>query len=120
MAEITKDNRLEPRELRSVAPPASSAPGLRRPRPACILAPDPPDCAARQRAHSSVVEHRPFKPRVEGSRPSGLTPQLRKTPSSRGLGHPPFTQVTRVRIPLGSRCKRNQTPFSYGGEVRVS
>lgn len=42
-------------------------------RPACILAPDPPDCAARQRAHSSVVEHRPFKPRVEGSKPSGLT-----------------------------------------------
>src|SRR4051812_26779060 len=24
------------------------------------------------------------------------------------------------RIPLGSRCKRNQTPFSDGGEVRVS
>lgn len=31
-----------------------------------------------RRAHSSVVEHRPFKPRVEGSRPSGLTrsPQI--------------------------------------------
>src|SRR5262249_22221538 len=26
-----------------------------------------------RRAHSSVVEHRPFKPRVEGSKPSGLT-----------------------------------------------
>ena len=29
---------------------------------------------AAPRAHSSVVEHRPFKPRVEGSIPSGLTP----------------------------------------------
>jgi hypothetical protein len=30
-------------------------------------------------------------------------PSLRTSPSSRGLGHRPFTAVTRVRIPLGAR-----------------
>ena len=48
------------------------------------------------------VEHRPFKPMVEGSNPSGLTTP---TPSSRGLGHRPFTPATRVQIPLGSQLK---------------
>jgi hypothetical protein len=33
----------------------------------------------------------------------GTIAQPRTSPSSRGLGHRPFTAVTRVRIPLGAR-----------------
>jgi hypothetical protein len=34
---------------------------------------------------------------------AGKIAQPRTSPSSRGLGHRPFTAVTRVRIPLGAR-----------------
>ena len=33
----------------------------------------------------------------------GKIGEPRTSPSSRGLGHRPFTAVTRVRIPLGAR-----------------
>src|SRR6185436_12213354 len=46
---------------------------VRPPRRHLAFSPQIIQIAARLRAHSSVVEHRPFKPRVEGSRPSGLT-----------------------------------------------
>ena len=34
---------------------------------------------------------------------TGILTQPHTSPSSRGLGHRPFTAVTRVRIPLGAR-----------------
>ena len=34
---------------------------------------------------------------------AGKIGEPRTSPSSRGLGHRPFTAVTRVRIPLGAR-----------------
>src|ERR1700692_1463862 len=42
--------------------------------------------------------------------PTGVCHELsdHKTLSSRGLGHRPFTAVTRVRIPLGSPMLRRQ------------
>src|SRR5437763_1700997 len=37
-----------------------------------------------------------------------------KTLSSSGLGHSPFTGVTRVRIPLGSPIVSSESPFLEG------
>ncbi len=39
---------------------------------------------------------------VGGSIPPGSTKVLYASPSSRGLGHRPFTAATGVRIPLGT------------------
>ena len=49
---------------------------------------------------AQLAEHRPFKPVVEGSNPSPLTPFL--SPSSSGPGLRPFTPATGVRLPLGT------------------
>ena len=40
------------------------------------------------------------------------------TPSSRGLGHRPFTAVTGVRIPVGSPLKPPKGGFFYGEILR--
>src|SRR5262245_52488797 len=63
---------------------------------------------------------------VDGSIPSGST-RLRagirgpaKSPSSRGLGHNPFTVATGVRIPVGTpfrrRACRSRVLWSYVGQ----
>src|SRR5581483_4584700 len=44
---------------------------------------------------------RPLQPRVDPS-PTGRYKPAAPSPSSRGLGHRPFTAVTGVRIPLGT------------------
>ena len=49
---------------------------------------------------AQLVEHRPFKPVVEGSKPSPLTAYV--SPSSSGPGLRPFTPATGVRLPLGT------------------
>ena len=40
-----------------------------------------------------------------------------KSPSSRGLGHCPFTAATGVRIPLGTTVSRNKHEFKTGKSV---
>ena len=66
------------------------------------------------RVGSSAVEQRPFKPLVVGSNPTRPTSAIWKhaetTPSSRGLGHRPFTAVTGVRIPVGSPISTTRWP----------
>ena len=42
-------------------------------------------------------------------------PGLETSPSSRGLGHRPFTAVTRVRIPLGARRTSSTSKESSNG-----
>ena len=45
---------------------------------------------------AQLVEHLTFNQRATGSNPVEPT---KKSPSSRGLGHRPFTATTRVQIP---------------------
>ena len=61
--------------------------------------PDPPDGAIAQ-----LGERLHGMQEVSGSIP--LTSTNRKSPSSRGLGHRPFTAVTGVRIPVGTPAQQ--------------
>lgn len=53
-----------------------------------------------------LVTVRPYKPRKYISIPSSVQP-----PSSRGLGQPPFTGQTGIRIPLGVLFKLDTSLF---------
>jgi hypothetical protein len=57
---------INPRAILTVAAPRRQRLSCKSPHPTA-------DCPARSGPIAQVVEHRPFKPRVEGSSPSGLT-----------------------------------------------